>query len=91
MQQNLGAMDQMFDYASFMWDAMPAVFGQFSPEWPAPVEPTMNNGLWRVSILISGSNHSDGLTFKNSTTVASRMKLVIRLWTHIWVHRQATI
>jgi|SRR5688572_30200035 hypothetical protein len=48
LQPHLGAMDQMFDYASFMWDAMPAVLGQFSPEWPAHVEGN-SSAVWRVS------------------------------------------
>lgn len=94
LQPNLGAMDQMFDYASFMWDAMPAVFGQFSPEWPAPAEPALNSGLWRVSISMassSGSESSLRLTLRSSTTVACLIKLAISLWTRIWARHRVTI
>lgn len=52
-QPNMGAVDQMFDYASFMWDAMPESMSQFSPDQPQfDLDP---NGMLKVSQRVSGS------------------------------------
>ncbi|KAH7329649.1 fungal-specific transcription factor domain-containing protein [Stachybotrys elegans] len=47
MQAGFGAVDQMFDYASFMWDAVPTVWGHVSPNQSNHSEADANaNGIW---------------------------------------------
>ena len=46
----MAAVDQMFDYASFMWDAVPESLSQFSPDQPQfDLDP---NGILKVSLRV---------------------------------------